>query len=106
MKNKIQYSQLAFKDLDEIWNYITNELSNPLSAESIVNGIIDTIDGLGRFPEKGTKLIFDNGLDSGYCFIIYKSYMAFYHIQDELVYIDRIMYGKRDYINNLFPDME
>lgn len=103
---KIQYSPLALKDLDEIWDYITNELVNPSAAENTVNGILDMIDGLVGFPETGSRLLFDNELDSSYRFIIFKNYMAFYHIQAELIYVDRVMYGKRDYMKVLFPDME
>lgn len=105
MHNKIQYSPLALKDLDEIWDYITNELMNPSAAKNTVNGIIEMIDGLDSFPETGSTLLFDNGLDSGYRFINFKNYMAFYHIQAELIYVDRVMYGKRDYMKFLFPDM-
>lgn len=105
MHNKIQYSPLALKDLDDIWDYITNELMNSSAAENTVNGIMDMIDDLDGFPEIGSRLLFDNGLDSGYRFIIFKNYMAFYHIQAELIYVDRVMYGKRDYMKVLFPDM-
>lgn len=105
MHNKIQYSPLALKDLDEIWDYITNKLMNPSAADNTVNGILDRIDGLDGFPETGSRLLFDNGLDSGYRFIIFKKYIAFYHIQAELIYVDRVMYRKRDYMKVLFPDM-
>lgn len=104
MQSKIHYSPLSIKDLDEIWEYITDELMNPSAAENTVNGILNIIDSLEEFPEAGTKLVFDNGLDSGYRFVIYKSYMAFYHIQNMAVYIDRVIYGKRDYMKILFPD--
>ena len=56
MHNKIQYSPLALKDLDEIWDYITNELMNPSAADNTVNGIMDMIDGLDGFPETGSRL--------------------------------------------------
>lgn len=106
MHNKIQYSPLALKDLDEIWDYITNELMNPSAADNTVNGIMDMIDGLDGFPETGSRLLFDDGLDSGYRFIVFKNYLAFYHIQEKLIYVDRVMYGKRDYMRVLFSDME
>lgn len=104
MHYKIQYASMALKDLDEIWDYITKELMNPSAAENTINGIMDIIDNLTDFPETGAKLIFDNGLDSGYRYVLYKNYMAFYHIQAGCVYIDRIMYGRRDYMKELFEN--
>lgn len=105
MQNKIQYSPLALHDLDEIWDYITYELENPSAADNTVSGIMDCVDDLRDFPESGAKLIFDNYLDSGYRFVVYKNYMAFYHVKADCVYIDRILYGKRDYVKALFPDI-
>ncbi len=106
MHNKIYYSPLALKDLDEIRDYITNELMSPLAAESTVNGILETTDKLNGFPEAGSRLLFDNELDSGYRFVIFKKYMAFYHIHEDSIYVDRVIYGKRDYMKILFPGIE
>lgn len=104
MQNKIKYSLLALNDLDEIWEYITEELMNPSAAENTVNGIMDAIEALADFPNAGVRLLFDGELDSGYCFVIYKNYMAFYHTQNNVIYVDRVIYGKRDYMKVLFSD--
>ena len=106
MQNKIVYSPRAIKDLDEIWDYIENELSNLCAAQNIVEGIMEKIDSLGMFPEAGAKLEFDNGLESGYRFVVFKNYLAFYHLKSEnVIYVDRVMYAGRDYIRILFPDI-
>ena len=64
MQSKIEYSPKAVRDLDEIWDYIENELSNPSAAQNTVDGIMDKIDDLAMFPESGAKLEFDDGMDS------------------------------------------
>lgn len=104
MKNKINYSPLAFNDLEEIWEYITEELMNPSAAENTINGIMDAVEALADFPDIGARLVFDGDLDSGYRFVIYKNYMAFYHTQNNMIYVDRVIYGKRDYMKVLFPN--
>lgn len=104
MKNKINYSPLALNDLDEIWEYITEELMNPSAAENTVNEIMDAVETLADFPDAGARLVFDGDLDSGYRFVIYKNYMAFYHTQNDMIYVDRVIYGKRDYMKVLFPN--
>ena len=95
---------MALKDLDEIWDYITFELESPVAAEHTVKGIIDSVDELKGFSRTGAHLIFENGMDSGYRYVIYKNYMAFYHTQELEVYVDRVIYGKRDYMRVLFPE--
>ena len=106
MPSKILYSKEALKDLDSIWNYIESDLCNPIAAEHTVAGIMDKIDAIATFPGSGSKLIFDSGLDSGYYFVIYKHYLAFYRLKsDQTVCIDRVLYGGQDYMKLLFPEL-
>lgn len=105
MQSKIAYSPRALKDLDEIWNYIEFELCNPIAAQNTVNGIMDKVDGIASFPESGAKLEFENGLDSGYRYVVFKNYIAFYRLKSEnVVYVDRVSYCGRDYMGILFPE--
>lgn len=106
MQNKVEYSPRAQKDLDEIWDYIELELCNPSAAQNTVNGIMDKIDGLASFPESGAKLEFENGLNSGYRYVVYKNYLVFYRSKPNgIVYVDRVIYGGRDYMRLLFPEI-
>ena len=104
MKYRIVFSQLAIDDLDEIWDYIFDALKNPSAAENTVNGILDKIDLLEAQPEIGVQLFFDDGLNSGYRYVIYNNYLAFYRIYPDTVYVDRVIYGKRDYMKLLFDE--
>ena len=105
MESKINYSPRALKDLDEIWEYIEVELCNPIAAQKIVNGIMNKVDGIAAFPESGAKLEFDNGLDSGYRYVVFKNYLAFYRLRsNNMVYVDRVIYDGRDYMRLLFPE--
>lgn len=104
MQSKIDYSPRALKDLDEIWDYIEFELCNPSAAQNTVDGIMDAVDGIASFPESAPKLEFENGLDSGYRYVVFKNYLAFYRIRpNNVVYVDRVIYGGRDYMRILFP---
>ena len=104
--NKIVYSPKARNDLDEIWTYISEKLLNPSAAEATVNGILDTIDMLQAQAEIGKPLYFSSNLFSGCRFLVYKNYLAFYRTSEDTVYIDRIIYGKRDYMRLLFRNLD
>ena len=63
-------------------------------------------DDLAMFPESGAKLEFDDGMDSGYRFVVFKNYLAFYRLkQNKVVYVDRVVYAGRDYMRILFLKM-
>ena len=107
MLRRIEYSPRALKDLDGIWDYIEKELCNPSAAQNTVEGIMDKIDILMSFPEAGAKLEFENGLNSGYRYVSFKNYIAFYRLgSDDIVYIDRVVYSGRDYMRILFPNVD
>lgn len=107
MLRRIEYSPRALKDLDGIWDYIEKELCNPSAAQNTVEGIMDKIDILMSFPEAGAKLEFENGLNSGYRYVSFKNYLAFYRLRsDGIVYIDRVIYSGRDYMRILFPNID
>ena len=97
MKVKIQYSPGSLQDLDDIWSYISLELCNPDAAENTVNNILDTIDLLADFPESGALLIHHVNIETNYRYITSGNYIGFYRFENNIIYVDRILYAKRDY---------
>lgn len=105
MKNSIRYSPESLDDLDEIWEYVSFELCNPQAAENTVNKIMDTVDELESFPEIGVPLSSVTGMESDYRFLTSGNYMVFYRVNGREIYIDRVLYGRRDYLRILFPEL-
>ena len=95
---KVHYSDESKRDLEQIGDYIAEDLKNPSAALRIVNDIQDTIDKLADFPLMGMLLSGIVEVDTEYRFLLCGKYIAFYRPQGEDVQIDRILYGRRDYI--------
>lgn len=102
MKFTVKFSPTALNDLDEIYDYIANALKNPDAADNTINKILDKTDLLADNPEMGTRLFFDNDLFSGYRYLVSDNYLAFYRISADSVFVDRVIYGKRDFMKLLF----
>ena len=105
MKNKIHYSSESRRDLDDIWDYIVSELQNRSAAEHVTNRIMDAVDQLKSFAEMGTLLSSIADVGNEYRYLVSGNYMVFYRIQGSDVYIDRVLYGRSNYINILFNDL-
>ena len=105
MKNKIHYSPESRRDLDDIWDYIVSELQNRSAAERVINRIIDAVDPLKNFAEMGTPLSSIADIGTDYRFLVSGNYMVFYRVQGNDVYIDRVLYGRSDYMSVLFEDL-
>lgn len=92
--------------MDDIWDYVVSELQNRPAAERVIDRIMDAVDRLKNFAEMGTPLssIADVGTD--YRFLVSGNYMVFYRVQGSDVYIDRVLYGRSDYMRVLFKDLQ
>ena len=105
-KNKIHYTAESLRDLDEIWDYIASDLQNVSAAERIVNRIMDDVDHLESHAEMGAPLSSIADVESDYRFLVTGSYLTFYRVLDNDVYVDRVLYGRRDYLRILFGDVQ
>ena len=94
---KVFYSPLSRRDLDEIYDYIAVELANPASAAEIVTDILDAADGLASFPAIGGIVRNVPFLTCEYRFLPVRNYILFYRLAGERIFVDRILYKKRDY---------
>ena len=92
--------------MDDIWDYIVSELQNRSAAERVIDRIMDAVDPLKNFAEMGTPLssIADVGTD--YRFLVSGNYMVFYRVQGSDVYIDRVLYGRSDYMSVLVKGLQ
>jgi len=96
---KIRINPLAANDLKEIKNYIAED-SIEASIKAIKE-IIDKIEKLVDFPEMGTMLMYKIRLKSNYRYTICSQYIIFYIYEQNIVSIQRILHGKRDYMTLL-----
>ena len=103
---EIVYSKRAIRDLDELYWYILETLKSPSATLHTVDGIQGTIDTLANSPRIGVVLsAISDIVDSDYRVLVCGNYLAFYRIVEDIVYIDRILYGRWDYITALLPDV-
>lgn len=105
MKNNIHYSAESRRDLDDIWDYIVSELQNRVAAERVVDRILDAVERLKDFAEMGALLSSVADVGGDYRFLVSGNYTVFYRVNGRDVFIDRVLYGRRDYLRVLFRDM-
>ena len=97
-------SPLAKADMREIGDYIQFELSNPHAAQRIIQRFRDAMQPLRKFPEMGSPLYVIGKQGAQYRYLVCGNYLIFYHIGTDAVQIDRVLYGRRDYLSLLFGD--
>ena len=102
--NKIHLSHEAQSDLGEIKLYISKELENPSAAINTTKGITQTMRILQTYAEAGALLSSIADADDTYRFLVSENYLIFYRVNEHDIYVDRILYGRRNYLRILFEN--
>ena len=103
--NELHYSPEAQNDLSEIMKYITLELASPTSALNTVDSIVKKLRRLEQFAEAGARLSSIIVAETDYRYLVCGNYLAFYRIEGNNIYVDRVIYCRRDYIGILFDGL-
>ncbi|WP_425803089.1 type II toxin-antitoxin system RelE/ParE family toxin [Desulfitobacterium sp. Sab5] len=103
--NKLKISPEARNDLVEIKNYISQEFYSPQAAVNLIAKITKRIRGLLEYPGIGASLSAVIDIQTDYRFLVSDSYLIFYRYEDGVVYVIRVLYGRRDYMRVLFNDL-
>ena len=102
---KLKISPEAKDDLAEIRGYIERELCNPQAALNVVSKIIKRIRELLDHPEMGASLSSIVDMRTTYRFLVCGNYLIFYRYEAEVIFVTRILYGRRDYLHILFGNL-
>ena len=97
MSEKLFYSPQAQLDLEEIYDYFAGELGDSGKGRRVVSDVLAAAEGIParakRYPLVG-PLPFTNDV---YRFMPVKDYLLFFRVVDDTVYVDRILYKRRDF---------
>ena len=101
---KLIITPLAREDMCRIGDYIRDTLQNPGAALRLMQRFRRATKPLQSYPEMGTLLQNADNLSIRYRYLVCGSYLIFYHVENDSVHIDRVIYSRRDYLPLLFGD--
>ncbi|HXG38365.1 MAG TPA: type II toxin-antitoxin system RelE/ParE family toxin [Bacteroidota bacterium] len=89
----------AEEDLTEIVTYIAAD--RPSAAEALATRIEKNLQLLSKNPHLGRIPNDEDLLRLGYRYLVVENYLIFYTIEEQTVYVHRILHGARDYLSLL-----
>lgn len=101
MSYKLVVTKPAEKDLTDILQYISKDLSAPKAASDFLDEVLKCYDNISENPLMYAVCDNDRLKNKEYRKAIIKNYIMFYRIDENIIYIMRFIYGRRDYINLL-----
>lgn len=100
--NNINFSPAAQNDLIEIKKYIDEEFQNTSAANKTIRKITERISVLKAHEMAGAPLASITHFESRYRYLVCGNYLCFYRIDGNEIYVDRIIYYRRNAIQILF----
>ena len=96
MKCKVLYSKATKNDLDKIYSEVYSACLDEKKTRRYINELIDTIEKKADFPQSGIPFYFGD-LFTGYRYVIYRAYLAFYRVDGNVMKVDRILFARSNY---------
>ena len=99
MANKFELKifPLAMQDLEQIFDYIANELCNFSAAIKQINDFERAFENICAFPESFPCIKNEYVKEKSLRKLIVNNYIAFYRIRNNQVQVIRVLYGMRNY---------
>ena len=104
-EREIVFSKKSDDQLDEIYNYVLSVSNDDDTAKKYINGLIDKTEILKKHAFVGRKLVLLDNIITQYRYIKYKEYLIFYRVDNDKVYIDRILHSKKDYVSEFTSEL-
>lgn len=103
MSKRIVLSEMAYYDIDIIFSYISQD-SKEAAAKLRVK-IYENIKKLLDFPEMGAVIPEEDapGAQRGYRRIVVTPYSIFYRVLDDRIVIARVLHGRQNWLQSIFP---
>ena len=99
---KYRYSPRAEQDLERVQDEVFEACRDVETTQRYLDGMMDRIEAKADYPRSGTPLYWFDRF-TGYYYVVYKAYIAFYYPADDGIRIERILHGKSDYMRRLMP---
>ncbi len=95
-KYSVKLLSMAYRNLDEIYEYIAKELLSEQSAENLIDDLEEAILSLETMPSRGAKRRIGIFANKGYRQIFVKNFIIIYRVDDESkeVVIVTVKYSK------------
>ena len=100
MTYTIEYSPDAIRDLDRVWDDVFEASKSIETSTQYVNDLLDEVAARKEFPESASRLFYED-MFTGYYYIVFKSYIAFYFIENDHIRVTRVLFGRSDYMREL-----
>lgn len=97
MSYSIVYSPSAIRDLDCVYAEVMQASKDIGTAIKYIDELMDHIAQKRDYP-KSASLLYYEGDFTGYYFVVFKAYIAFYRVDTDHIYVDRVVYGRSDYM--------
>lgn len=99
---RYSYSPRAEEDLIRIQDEVFEASHDKDITEKYLTELMDKVEAKADYPRSGVPLYWFDRF-TGYYYVVFKAYIAFYYPADEGIRIERILHARSDYMRWIVP---
>lgn len=98
---EVEFTEECIEEMSEIYEYISNNLKENKAAKRLMSEVLEKVLSFANTPELYMKIGKADKLKREYHRMVVKNYVVLYTInyENKKVYISRMMYGRRNYLD-------
>ena len=100
----VYYAPKALEDLKNVRSSIIETFYDTRLAEAVLNDIVLSIRKLEEFPYAGPELEIGGSAQNGYRYLFCRKNYIFYRVEDETIYIVRVLNEKQEFVRILYGE--
>lgn len=101
MASRAELAPLAWEDLDAVFVTVFEVSGSASAAERTYEGILDAIERAVPMPASCPSVMGRTGVPCDYRWVQHAGWLAFFHVDGEVLLVDRVLWGRSDWMRAL-----
>ena len=93
----VRWSEQALLDLDRVYEGVYAACRDLDTTDRYYDALIDAVEAKAAFPRSGARLFIGDTWTGDY-YVVYKEYVAFYRVRDDVMEVSRVELRKADHV--------
>lgn len=101
MASRAELTPMAWEDLDVVFATVLEVPGGASVAEKTYEGILNAIERAVPMPASYPSVMGRTGVPCDYRWVQHAGWLAFYHVDGDTVLVDRVLWGRSDWLRAL-----
>lgn len=101
MASRAELTPAAWEDLDAVFSTVLEVSGSHRAAGATYEGILAAVEQALPMPAASPSVAGRTGIPCDYRWVQHAGWLAFFHVEDDVLLVDRVLWGRSDWTRAL-----